>query len=58
MMPGHGGASLHSRDGTFVLALFRCNLVSADAHYFSFDDVTPGARTAQVDQHLSTVVVP
>src|SRR5262245_31255226 len=29
----------------------------ADAYYFCLDEVTPGARLVQVDQHLSTVVV-
>src|SRR5215468_1649129 len=32
-------------------------LVTADVHYFCLDEMTPGARLVQVDQHLHTVVV-
>src|SRR5215467_7433655 len=41
----------------FHLARGRGTLFIADAHYFCLDEVTPGARLVQVDQHLPTVVV-
>ena len=41
----------------FHLARGRGTLFIADAHYFCLDEMTPGARLVQVDQHLPTVVV-